>query len=229
MVDVPAAVAQAPPDGEGISEAASENKPKRGRPRAWKTDGGYQLIRDTAPRVKTPRGQQERLYAGAAYRVLVPTEGGGTAQEAALERYRWLLGEFPLAEWHAGAQMIRDVVDPRRSSPGPKFSILAELGRIVFTVPGGREHARAIADELCTIEPKLTVKRAAAMVREWRLGERKAFTEQEVLERLATTVDNLKRASPATSTATIVAAVDRLLTIMEDIHERETGTVQDDA
>lgn len=156
-------------EDQGISEAASENKPKhgRGRPSSWA--GGTDHVRKTATdllwRTSTDRGRANNAYALNAIKLL--------EENGSIPRYGWILGDTPSGHVVREMAMLYHLMATesknRRDRQPPKLSILSELGRIQLAFADGDEWALKLADQLCQEEPKSSVKEAAARLRQWRL------------------------------------------------------------
>lgn len=150
---------------QGISEAASENKPKRGRPSVWV--GGVGKLREESRgrrfRALTDRGRSDNAYAVAAITALMGK--GGT------DKYHWLLGDQAHAYINGKIRTLYEHLGDRFPNRQPaKMSVLTELGRIMAAFSDGEEFALKFADELCEMEPKPKVKEATTWLRRWRLN-----------------------------------------------------------
>ena len=149
---------------QGISEAASENKPKRGRPSQWA--GGVEALRTAARdrrfKALTDRGRADNAYAVNAIILLRKNDAD--------DKYDWLLGTQSLAHIDGKARLLHELLGDRfPDRRPPKMALLAELGRIIDAWSDGEKWALKLADELCQMEPKPKVKEAAAWLRRWRL------------------------------------------------------------
>ena len=167
---------------QGIAEAASENKPKRGRPSVWASGPRGNVIVGRDTRAATDRGIANTRYAAKAVTVLADN-GGST-------KYNWLIGDL------SGQSAIKDAFIIK--SPA-KLSVLVELGRIIYTWSKGEEYALKLADELCQTEPKPKVKEAAAWLRRWRLEglgkdpEEKPGTANDLADAICELIDHYSR------------------------------------
>jgi hypothetical protein len=220
--------AKDPQANRGISEAASENPPKRqrGRPPKWvkadmKAPYDYALEQAQYPTTQTRRGQQDRLYQEDAMFTLIAALEPGQG-----DRFHWLMGTIkPMKDENGQETWAWPLPSPspfgrllrlsgtilQRAMPDMKVAVLAELGRIVAAFSDGKQWAVKWADKLCQMEPKPSVKQAAAMLRRWRLDrDPKPGTWQELYEVIIDAIDAYEDRRAGVSPAMIEDALDHV-------------------
>jgi AT hook motif len=189
-----------------LSEAASDNQPKRkrGRPRKWvdmKTHEPYAYEKQRRG-VLDPTG--DRTLSNRFYQ-----ERGTVALVAALtpetaNRFQWIMGTVQIKRDGDSMNFVMPGVTRANPTalalmPGMierwrrevKASILTELGRIAEEgFSDSRDLAVKRADELCAMEPKLTVKEAVRRLREWRLDRQpKPANEDQLADVIIEAID----------------------------------------
>lgn len=172
----------------GITEAASENQPKRkrGRPRIHAYWGHF-------TDAKTDHAKANEDFACRAARHLFE-------HKAAHPEVFELTGLLVTKDGHA-------MYNPDRM----KVGILAELGRLMYAYGNGDEVALQLAVELAHKQPRLNVKQAAAWIRRIRLKQEATDKDGNVvnlLEAIMRAIDGYLDSHPGTPTEVIIEAID---------------------
>jgi hypothetical protein len=195
-------------NGDGISEAASENQPKRRRGRPPKPlansaspAGRYAILRTLEDgrlgdplalgrsQAKTLRGCQDAEYAFRGANAIFN-----------------LHDEYPEVAALTGVARDSDgELHPDDNRTFKNQGVLAELGRIVEAFPDGADYAARLAVQLVAIKPRLTSKQAIRRLRRCRMRRLKgvdmeaAGNARGVCMAITKALDDYLDKNPATS------------------------------
>ncbi len=174
---------------EGVSEAASENTPKRKRGRPTKFD----CMLGLGSNAKTRRGEMEAEHARAAAHELFDR------RHEHPEFTKWT----GLRVYDDGSEYIA------YDTPQYKLTVLAELGRLICDYGNGRELAVQWAVEILNMKPQPNAKEAMRLLRSWRLGGKgKVGDVDKLATKILVAVDDYVTSHSDASSEQIIEALE---------------------